>query len=161
MTEQKLEKCHRIGLTECWCLDGAYDPHCEGCEPELYETEIDAIQRLRKELRASTTRESELQAEVKTIRTGYSNAVKDFREYAQKCSELQAEVVRLREALEVYASETMWIECEGGKRTRVFWINSSGGESSFGKLTHLWRGHVGELHPNEVAKQALDRESKP
>ena len=46
---------------------------------------------------AFTTRESELQAEVKTIRTGYSNAVKDFREYAQKCSELQAEAERLRD----------------------------------------------------------------
>ena len=76
-------------------------------------------------------------------------------------ADLQAEVDRLRDALEVYASETMWIECEGGKRTTVSWINSSGGESSFGKLTHLWRGHVGELHPNEAAKQALNQESKP
>ena len=71
-------------------------------------------------------------------------------------AELQADVERLEEALEVYASERMWIECEGGKRTTVSWKNSSGGDSSFGKLTHLWRGHVGELHPNEVAKQALN-----
>lgn len=87
------------------------------------------------------------------------NDLEDLRAHAfKKEASLQAEVKKLREALEVYASEMMWIDCDKGKRVSVSWKNSSGHKSSFGMLTHLWRGLVGELHPNETAKQALKKE---
>ena len=64
---------HR-GITECICLDGAYDDGCEGCEPDEYMMPLDSIFYWRRKLADETAKGNELQAEVKR----YEEALKFY-----------------------------------------------------------------------------------